>query len=142
MFLFQLPNQAKQILPKSVSAFRNNIGWSPVKNHFPTKSWQRCTHHYRMGNMNTKSSVQLSEDQIDELVIAQADDMTAWEEPVDVLISQQAVSLPPELAKRAAFFAKLHNKSNAEEWLQGIIRERIQFEEAAFVDLKQAMISR
>jgi len=38
---------------------------------------------------------------IDELVIAQADDITAWEEPVEVLISQQTISLPPELAKGA-----------------------------------------
>lgn len=82
---------------------------------------------------------QLSEEEIDELVVNQADDPEAWEEAVTVQPMATAVPLSPELAKRAAFIAQLHHKTNVEEWLQTIIQERIQFEEAAFVGLKQAM---
>lgn len=81
----------------------------------------------------------LSEEEIDEIVINQADDETAWEDVIEIQINETAVSLSPEIAKRAAFFAKLHHKSNTEEWLQTIIQERIQFEEAAFTTIKQAM---
>lgn len=81
----------------------------------------------------------LTDEEIDEIVINQANDDDAWGETIEVKPVETAISLSPELAKRAAFFAKLHHKSNAEEWLQTIIQERIQFEEAAFTGLKQAM---
>ncbi len=82
---------------------------------------------------------QLSEEEIDKIVISQAEDGAAWEDTIEVKTRETAVSLSPEMAKRAAFFAKLHHKSTAEEWLQTIIQERIQFEEAAFSTIKQAM---
>jgi hypothetical protein len=85
----------------------------------------------------------LSEEQIDEIVIAQADDDTAWEEPILVhRATAVTISLPPELASRAAFFARLHRMSNVEDWLRCIIQERIDFEEAAFTGLKQALTAK
>jgi len=87
--------------------------------------------------MNKKS---LSEDQIDELVIAQAEEDSAWEEPIFVKVDiQSTIELSQELAARAAFFARLHKKSSVEEWITGIIRERIDFEESAFAELKHAL---
>jgi len=53
-----------------------------------------------------------------------------------------AMSLPPELATQAAFFARLHKVTSVEEWLRGIIEERIDFEEAAFARLKQALAAK
>ena len=85
----------------------------------------------------------LSEEQIDGIVVAQAEDDTAWEESVWVSRNAPtAMPLPPKLARRAAFFAQLHKATDVEEWLRNIIRERIDFEEAAFAGLKQSMATK
>ena len=88
-------------------------------------------------------SNRLSEEQIDEIVISQADDDTAWEDPI--LVRRNApttVSLPAELATRAAFLAQIHKMSSVEDWLRIIIKERIDFEAAAFAGLKQSLIEK
>ena len=83
---------------------------------------------------------QLSEEQIDDIVIAQAEEDTAWERPIFVRRDIPTIlSLSPEIATRAAFLAQLHKTSNVEEWLRKVIEERVDFEEAAFIGLKQAM---
>ena len=84
----------------------------------------------------------MSEKQIDEIVIAQADDPEAWKEPISVSRDTPTVmSLPPELVARAAFIAQLHKVTSVEEWLRRIIQERVDFEEAAFVGLKQSLMT-
>jgi hypothetical protein len=94
-----------------------------------------------MAAMNDK--IKLSQQEIDEIVIAQADDDNAWEEPIEVKVAvPETMTLPPKLAARAAFFAQLHNMDSAEAWLQQIIQERIAFEEAAFTGLKRVMEKR
>lgn len=86
--------------------------------------------------MNKK--IKPTEKEIDALVIAQADDDSAWEKPVRVKRQKSAsVSIPAELAARAAFLAQLHHKQNVEEWLKHVIEERVELEEAAFVGAKQ-----
>lgn len=89
--------------------------------------------------MSTKGKVKrpLSEAEIDQIVVAQADDDAAWEKPVRVRrIKPSAVSIPAELAARAAFLAQLHRRANVEEWLTHIIQERVELEEAAFIGAK------
>jgi hypothetical protein len=84
----------------------------------------------------------LSEEEIDSLVEAQADDDEAWQAPVQVNRRQEDVlSLPADLAMRAAFLAKLHREANANEWLKRIIAERIELEESAFLDFKKTLAS-
>ncbi|OIN95104.1 MAG: hypothetical protein COS37_07610 [Anaerolineae bacterium CG03_land_8_20_14_0_80_58_20] len=84
----------------------------------------------------------MTESEIDELVEQQAGDASAWEKPVRVRKTRGAsISIPPELAARAAFLAKLHRKPNVEEWLTRVIQERIELEEAAFVGAKQELTS-
>jgi hypothetical protein len=91
--------------------------------------------------MNTKKKT--TENEIDELVENQAGDSSAWEKPVRVRKTKAAsLSIPPELAARAAFLAKLHRKTNMEEWLTRVIQERIELEEAAFVGAKQELTTR
>ena len=93
-----------------------------------------------MGYMNPKSKVQpkLSEAEIDQIVIAQADDETAWEAPICVPRTEPALlSIPAELAARMAFLAQLHRKANIEEWLMPILQERVELEEAVFARIKQ-----
>lgn len=86
---------------------------------------------------------QLSEEEIDALVIAQADDDSAWSPPEIVRKKKPAtVSLSTSLAKRAAFFARLHREQDVGRWLNRIIQERLDLEEAAFSGLKRELASR
>lgn len=87
----------------------------------------------------------LSEKEIDEMVARQADDGSAWEEPVRVQwirLSLKSlpfpVSLPSELAERAAFFAELRGEASVEDWLIHIIQERIDFESAVLAYLAKS----
>ena len=52
----------------------------------------------------------LAEKEIDEFVIAQADDDSAWEAPIWVKSKDlpATIELPKILAAKAAFFARLH----------------------------------
>jgi len=82
----------------------------------------------------------LSEEQIDEIVIAQAEDDSAWDEPIVVHRDKPTtLTLQAELAARATFLAQLHKVPSVEDWLRSIIKERIDFEESAFAGLKQAL---
>jgi hypothetical protein len=95
-----------------------------------------------MGNMKAKRAV-MTEEEIDTLVAAQAEDENAWEKPVIVKRAKTAsVSLPATLAERAAFFARLHREKNLETWLKRIIQERLDIEEAAFSGFKKEMLAK
>ncbi len=88
-------------------------------------------------SIRNKTKKKLSEKDIDRIVISQADNDSAWEKPVRVRRTKPAsLSIPADLAARAAFFARLHRKTNVDEWLRHIIQERVELEEAAFVGLK------
>ena len=85
----------------------------------------------------------LSEVEIDKMVVAQANDDSAWEKPIRVRRTKSAsLSIPAELAARAAFLARLHRKASVEEWLTHIIQERIELEEAAFVGVKHDLAAK
>ena len=95
--------------------------------------------------MSTKAKAtrKLSESEIDRVVAAQADDDAAWEQPVHVERSKPAsLSLPGDLAARAAFLAQLHRNKTVEEWLTRVIQERVELEEAVFVGIKQDLAVR
>lgn len=80
----------------------------------------------------------LSEKEIDNIVIKQAHDDAAWESPVHVRKTKSAaLSIPADIAERAAFLARLHREPGIEEWLMRIIRERIEIEEVAFFEAKR-----
>jgi hypothetical protein len=83
---------------------------------------------------------QLTEEEIDKIVESQADDDSAWGKPIKVQRATPAsVSIPAELAARAAFLAKLHREKNVEEWLTKVIKERVELEEVAFNEAKREM---
>ena len=93
--------------------------------------------------MSVKNKKNLTEKEIDRLVVAQATDDSAWDKPIRVRKGKSAsLSIPPELAARAAFLAQLHRTKNMEEWLKQVIEERIELEEAAFLGIKQDFTSR
>jgi hypothetical protein len=93
--------------------------------------------------MTTKTKTRkkaMAEEEIDELVIAQANDDEAWDAPLRVSGKESAsLSLPAGLAARAAFLAKLHKEQSTKEWLTRIIAERIELEESAFMDFKKEL---
>jgi hypothetical protein len=90
-----------------------------------------------------KAKKKLSEKDIDQLVVAQANDDSAWEKPIRVRRTKPAsLSIPADLAARAAFLARLHRKTSAEEWLRHIIQERVELEEAAFVGAKHDLAAK
>jgi hypothetical protein len=92
-----------------------------------------------MAIMKTKKRVPpLSEKEIDDLVVAQADNDTVWVQPVLVRRARPAtVSLSADLAARAGFFARLHRERSIETWLSKVIQERLDLEEAAFTGVKR-----
>jgi hypothetical protein len=95
--------------------------------------------------MSTKSRAKkkLSEKDIDLFVVAQANDDAAWGKPVRVQKTKAAaLSIPADLAARAAFLARLHRKTSTEEWLRHIIRERVELEEGAFVGAKHDLAAK
>ena len=95
-----------------------------------------------MTKKNRTKKKALTEEEIDNLVESQADDDEAWDEPIVVSGKRQAfLSLPAELATRAAFLAKLHKEHSTKEWLRRIITERIEFEESAFLEFKKKFAS-
>lgn len=94
--------------------------------------------------MRAKKKTQpLTEQEIDKIVVAQADEDTAWGKPVRVRGSKTAsVPLPSALATRVAFFARLHREKSMEAWIKRIIQERLDLEEAAFAGLKRDLAIR
>ena len=86
---------------------------------------------------------QASDENIDKVVESQANENSAWERPIKVRKARfTALSLPTDLAVRAAFLAKLHREKNVDQWLSRIIKERVELEEVAFSEAKRAMSDR
>ena len=94
--------------------------------------------------MSTKNNKKKpSEREIDRIVASQVDDDSAWEKPVIVhRIKPTSLSIPADLAARAAFLAQLHRTKNVDYWLTSIIQERIEMEEAAFIGVKQDLAAK
>jgi len=91
-------------------------------------------------SVRDRSEEKLSEQEIDRIVVAQANDDSAWEKPVHVRRTEPAfLSIPADLAARAAFLAQLHRTESVEKWLAHVIQERVELEEAAFIEVKQAL---
>jgi len=81
-------------------------------------------------------------DRVDRLVITQADDDFAWEAPIRVKRSKPAsLSIPGELAARAAFLAKVHREGRVDDWVERVVRERVEIEELAFTEAKKRLAS-
>jgi hypothetical protein len=91
-------------------------------------------------NSIKKARETLSEQEIDRIVEAQGNGDSAWERPIRVVRATPAsLSIPAELAARAAFLARLHKEENLERWLTRIIKERVELEEVAFTEAKREL---
>ena len=88
------------------------------------------------------SKPKLTQDQIDEIVTADADRDSAWERVVSVRRPKStALSIPADLVARATFLAKLHRESRVETWVERVVRERVEIEESAFTAAKKTLAS-
>jgi hypothetical protein len=82
----------------------------------------------------------LDQEAIDQLVIAQADEESAWEGSIRVRKSQPAsLTIPGDLAARAAFLARLHREAGVDKWVERVLRERVELEEVAFAEAKKEL---
>ena len=73
---------------------------------------------------------------------SQANDESAWESPIQVKRSEPAaLSIPGELAARAAFLAKLHREAGIDKWVERVVRERVELEEFIFKETKKNLAS-
>ncbi len=80
----------------------------------------------------------LTDEEIDEIVTAEAGDNSAWAEPISVHPQEPAsIALSGDLVARAAFLARMHREESLKNWLLRVIRERIELEEGAFVAAKR-----
>ncbi len=85
----------------------------------------------------------LSQEEIDKIVVAQVNKKSAWEKPIRVRRKKSAsLAIPSELAARAAFLARLHRQPDLKQWLTHVIQERVELEEAAFVGAKREMATK
>jgi hypothetical protein len=90
-----------------------------------------------------KTKKNLSEKETDQIVVAQANDDSAWEKAIRVPRTKPALlCIPSDLAARAAFLAQLRRTKSVEGWLAPIIQERIELEEAAFIGAKQDLTTK
>ncbi|MBI3696938.1 MAG: hypothetical protein HY238_19160 [Acidobacteria bacterium] len=89
-----------------------------------------------------KKAAALDQEAIDRLVISQSDDESAWEAAIRVKRSKPAsLSIPGELAARAAFLARLHREAGVDKWVERVLRERVELEEVAFTEAKKRLAS-
>lgn len=83
----------------------------------------------------------LTDSEIDEIVIAQANDDSVWDKPIRVRRKRStAISIPAELAARAGFLARLHRQPSTADWIKRIIQERVELEEAAYAGAKRELV--
>jgi hypothetical protein len=52
-----------------------------------------------------------------------------------------SLALPGELAARAAFLARLHREAGVAQWVERVVRERVELEELAFKEAKRKLAS-
>lgn len=78
----------------------------------------------------------LSVGEIDQLIVAESENESAWTKPVQVRrAASESLALPHDVALRAEFFSRLHKSKNLNDWLRRIIQERLDLEEAVFQSL-------
>jgi hypothetical protein len=84
----------------------------------------------------------LTQNQVDRVVAAEADEDSAWQKAIVVRRPKStSLSIPADLAARAAFLARLHRESRVDKWVERIVRERVEIEESAFTAAKKTLAS-
>jgi hypothetical protein len=78
-----------------------------------------------MGDMN-KGNRRHTEGEIDNIVTAEADDVSKWSRPVHVVPGRAtALYLPPDTIKKARELVKRKRLRSYQRWLREVIEDRI-----------------
>jgi hypothetical protein len=133
MLLHRVRGAPKQEIQGSLPVDRDKLRRQAAEDHLSTEVAWRCSNHHGMAIMTTKKSIKrLTEDEVDRIVIDQANRDSAWEKPVHVKRPKgSALTIPSDLAARASFLARLHGSSGLDEWVTHVLRERVELEEGA-----------
>jgi len=107
------------------------------KRESPTRSRGGTTRSVRTPRPN-----RLTQEEIDQRVIARADDDSSWEPAVHVSRQRASIGLPAGLADRAAFLARLHRERDLQSWVERVVRERVELEERAFTQARRDLGSK
>ena len=84
-----------------------------------------------------KQKKRLTEEEIDKLVIAEANDMSKWGKPIAVKAT--SIRFSPSIIEKAKYLAKLHKARGYQTWLKQIVEERIKLEEKLLSDYKREL---
>lgn len=84
-----------------------------------------------------KKKKRLIAEEIDELVIAEANDMNKWGKPVAV--KPTSIRFSPLIIEKAKYLAKLHKARGYQTWLKQIVEDRIKLEEKLLFDYKREL---
>jgi len=87
-----------------------------------------------------KHKKRLTEEEIDRIIINEADDKTKWRKPITV--KPVLIRFSPSIIEKAKHLAKLHRASDYQVWLKRIVEERIRLEEELLSDFKGGFSSR
>jgi hypothetical protein len=93
----------------------------------------------RTGIAGTPKKSRSRQELIDERVISESDDDSAWEVSIEVKRRGTSFGLPANLAQRAAFLGRLHREQDVGAWLERIVRERVELEERAFGEARRQL---
>jgi len=95
-----------------------------------------------MNKAKKNRTASLDQEAIDELVVSQSEASSAWDAAVLVKRSKPvSLSIPGDLAARAAFLARLHREPGLDQWVERVVRERVELEEFAFSEAKKKLAS-
>jgi len=95
-----------------------------------------------MNKAKKKRTASLDRETIDQLVVSQSEASSAWDAALLVKRSKPAsLSIPGDLAARAAFLARLHREAGLDQWVERVVRERVELEEFAFSEAKKKLAS-
>jgi hypothetical protein len=87
-----------------------------------------------------KSTVKVTQDEVDRFVTAQADHESAWDRPISIRKPKSMLlSIPAELAARASFLARIHREHRLDKWVEKVVRERVEIEESAYRAAKKGL---
>jgi predicted DNA-binding protein len=79
----------------------------------------------------------LTEEEIDRLVIADADDISKWGK--QIAVKPTSIRFSPSIIEKAKYLAKLHKSRGYQTWLKQVVEERIKQEEKLLSDFKREL---
>lgn len=105
--------------------------------------WSEKSPVAAMKQRKKKNGRRLSEEEIDNIVESQADDDSAWEQPIEVHRAKtHTFNNPGRVGGARCFPGKTAQEKSIEAWLTRVIKERVEMEEVAFTEAKREMFLR